>query len=484
MDLSYDPGEGQSFWDPVSRLPGYPTGVHRPIQTMIFRSGALHDLPRVLLEIGAGPEQPVLMVVDRTPMLRSGEDLKSQVMTVLSAAGRHVEPVILAPDASGQVHADEDRVEEVKTRLRQGVCVVSVGSGTVTDIAKHACYQFEQESRIRLAMAVYQTANSVSAFTSNMAVISTRGVKRTRESRYADALICDLETLRDAPREMTVAGVGDLLAAFVSLPDWCLAHRLGLDPSYSGLPQALMGRLEQVLLTQAPAIRAGSVGGMAVLAKLIALAGLTMSLSHATTPLSGLEHVMSHVLDMVATQAHLPLAQHGTQVALAAIIGAEVYRRFLDGFRPEAVQVAQCCPAPDQMRRKIEEVFAPIDPTGGVAAECWADYQIKLAAWHAQSVNLAAFLRDWPVVRAEIEPLTRPPEALAAILRGVDAPLCFGDLDPPLSEAQIKFAFLGAPLMRKRLTIGDLLIFFGWDREQLWREVWRKVGDGGISVPG
>ncbi len=480
MDLSYDPGEGQSFWDAVSRLPGYPAGVHRPIRAMLFRSGALYDLPRVLAEIGAVPEQPMLMVVDQTPMLRSGENLKSQVMAVLSAAGWQVEPVVLAPDASGQVHADESRVEEVKTRLRQGVGVLSVGSGTITDIAKHACYQFEQESRIRLAFAVYQTANSVSAFTSNMAVISTHGVKRTRESRYADALVCDLETLRDAPREMTVAGVGDLMAAFVSLPDWRLAHRLGMDPSYTGLPQALMGRLEQVLLAQAPAIRAGSVGGMAVLAKLIALAGLAMSLSHATTPLSGLEHVMSHVLDMVATQAHLPLAQHGTQVALAAIIGAEVYRRFLDGFRPKAVLVAQCYPAPDQMRQRIEEMFVPIDSTGGVAAECWADYQIKLAAWRAQSVNLAAFLRDWSVVRGEIEALARPPEALAAILHGMDAPLRFEDLLPPLSEAQVKFAFMGAPLMRKRLTIGDLLIFFGWDREQLWREVWRRVGEGRI----
>jgi glycerol dehydrogenase-like iron-containing ADH family enzyme len=37
--------------------------------------------------------------------------------------------------------------------------------------------------------------------------------------RYPDALVCDLETLRDAPYAMTAAGVGDLLVAGVSFAD-------------------------------------------------------------------------------------------------------------------------------------------------------------------------------------------------------------------------------------------------------------------------
>jgi hypothetical protein len=28
--------------------------------------------------------------------------------------------------------------------------------------------------------------------------------------------------------------------------------------------------------------------------------------------------------------------------------------------------------------------------------------------------------------------------------------------------------------MRKRLTLGDLLIFTNWDREALWKEIWEK----------
>jgi hypothetical protein len=58
------------------------------------------------------------------------------------------------------------------------------------------------------------------------------------------------------------------------------------------------------------------------------------------------------------------------------------------------------------------------------------------------------------------------------ILRAVDAPLRFADLEPPVAEDQARFAFLNAPFMRHRLTLGDLLVFFAWDRERLWERIW------------
>src|SRR5215217_5783176 len=166
---------------------------------------------------------------------------------------------------------------------------------------------------------VFQTANSVSAYTSNMSPTFVDGVKRTLDSRYPDALICDLETLRDAPAEFTAGGVGDMLAVFVSFPDWYLAHRLGMDSTYSELAKNLVGPLDEILLAHAEGIKHGEMESVSILAKIIALGGLAMSLSHATTPMSGFEHVMSHVLDLIAEQKQRPLAQHGTQVALATL---------------------------------------------------------------------------------------------------------------------------------------------------------------------
>ena len=123
------------------------------------------------------------------------------------------------------------------------------------------------------------------------------------DSRYPDALICDLETLRDTPAEMTAGGVGDMLAVFVSFPDWYLAHRLGMDSGYSELAKHLVGPLDEILLA-ADGIRGGDLESVAILAKIIALGGLAMSLSRATTPMSGFEHVMSHVYDQSSEIDH------------------------------------------------------------------------------------------------------------------------------------------------------------------------------------
>lgn len=471
--LHYDPGEGKKFWNAIQKLPGYPLEEGMPIREMLFASGAIFQLPRVFNEIGADPTKHILVVMDPTEMQRGEESLKPLVLRILKDAGWQVEPVVLEPDATGQVHTDMPHIEDVKARIYPGYAVLALGSGTVTDITKHACYLYKEDTGEQPTFVVYPTANSVSAYTSSMAPTFIDGVKRTLSSRYPDAVVCDTETLRDAPREMTVAGVGDMLAVYVSFPDWFLANKLGLDPGYARLPELLVGQMDEILLEKAEDIREGNSEGMEVLAKLIAIGGLCMSLMHVTTPMSGLEHVMSHVLDMQAEAAGQPLAQHGTQVALTTLLALDTYERFLANFDPAKVDLDACYPSTKEMEQKVRQAFAVIDPTGKVGSECWSDYRLKLKAWREHRAELESFLVDWPAIKPEIERRTCPPERLVDILLAVGSSLTFAELFPPAKEEQVKFAYLNAPLMRKRLTIGDLWIFLGWDREKLWSEAWQ-----------
>jgi len=472
MALRYDPGSIERFKTEISAIPGYPAGEALPILDMVFESGAVFKLPELLTLAGADPAQPLLVVMDDTVMRRAGQELKPLILNLLRQAGWAPESLILAPDATGQVHTDFAQIGRVKERLQPNLAVLSVGSGAVTDIAKHACYVFQQEQGVApLPFVVFQTANSVSAYTSNMAPTFVDGVKRTLASRYPDVLVCDLETLRDAPYEMTVAGVGDLLAAFGSYADWWLACHLGIDPSYTEFAQTLMGPLDEIFLERAEAIRSRSLDGMADLAKLIALGGLAMSLSHATAPLSGYEHVISHVLDLMAERAHRPLAQHGTQVALATLLTTSAYRVFVNRFDPARVVVAECFPTEAVMKARIETAFHALDPSGQVAAECWSDYRIKLEAWHARRNRFEAVLSDWPQVKSTLEALTRPPELARRIMESVESPLHFDQLIPPPTMAEVRFAFSHAPLIRRRLTLGDLPLFLGWEPGAWWTQV-------------
>jgi glycerol-1-phosphate dehydrogenase [NAD(P)+] len=472
MTLRFDPQDIDRFKSEIRNIPGYPMGEDLPIRTMVFEPDALLRLPSLLELAGMTPDKRLSVVMDRTPMKREGEELKPLLLELLKSAGWPPEVVWLEPDSTGQVHTHFSQIDYVKARLQANSAVLSVGSGTVTDIAKHACYVYQQEQDISpLPFVVFQTANSVSAYTSNMAPTFVEGVKRTLPSRYPDVLVCDLKTLRDAPPAMTVAGVGDLLASFGSYADWWLAYRLGLDNSYTEFAQTLMGPLDEIFLEQAKGLRAGTLESTSILAKLIALAGLAMSLSHATAPLSGFEHVISHVLDLVAEQKQRPLAQHGTQVALATLLTTAAYQIFFNEFEPAEVNLANYYPAEAEMRARVESSFNSLDPTGRVAAECWSDYKIKLEAWHAHRADFEESLRDWPSMRAQLRSLVKPPEVASRILREVSSPVCFADLTPPPTQAEVQFAFRSAPLIRRRFTLGDLFVFLNWDQERLWTQV-------------
>jgi glycerol-1-phosphate dehydrogenase [NAD(P)+] len=471
--LSYDPADGVRFWEEIRKLLGFPANETMPIRHMIFESNALFRTTEILKSVGARQNNPLVVVTDETPKLRDGSNLKSQAFDLLQREGWQVRACVMQPDESGQVHTDMNHIRVVQESLSAGCAVLSIGSGVVTDIAKHGCFLFQQETGEKIPFVVIQTANSVSAFTSNMSPTFVDGVKRTLDSRYPDALICDLETLRDAPHEMTAGGVGDMLAVFVSFPDWYLAHRLGMDSTYSELAKKLVGPVGDLLLEQADGIRAGRLESVAMLAKIIALGGLAMSLSHATTPMSGFEHVMSHVLDLQAEIEHTPLAVHGSQVAIATLAGAEMYRDFLTNFNPRSFKVDDCYPSTDSMREHIESVFAEIDPSGKAGIECWADYSQKLEKWRTHRADFESALEDWDSIRARLQTETCPPETIRGVLWAVQSPTHWSQLNPPIDEKRARFAFMSASLMRKRLTLGDLLIFAGWDRASLWDRIWK-----------
>jgi glycerol-1-phosphate dehydrogenase [NAD(P)+] len=265
--------------------------------------------------------------------------------------------------------------------------------------------------------------------------------------------------------------VGDLLAAFNSYADWYLAYRLGIDSSYTEFAETLMGPLDEIFLAQAEAIRAGSLEATATLAKLITLGGLAMSLSHATAPMSGYEHLVSHLLDLLAETSGRPLAQHGTQVALATALTTQAYQVSLAEFEPEEVNLESCYPSAAHMQARVEAAFGPLDPTGRAAAECWADYRLKLERWHQQRGRFEQFLAHWPAERAALERRLRSAEQVRAVLRAVGGPQSFAELTPPPRPEQVRFAFEQAALIRRRLTLADLFVFLNWDHEALWRRV-------------
>jgi len=410
-------------------------------------------LPGAVSELARGPQ--VVFVTDATPMRRGEGDPKSEAERLL--AGRFEVRRAVLGKGRAQLHADERALAEAENAVRDTDCVVALGSGTVADLCKAATAKVGSPP-----LVIVQTAASVNAFSDDVSVLLKSGTKRTVPSRWPDALLVDLATLADAPPAMNLAGFGDLISMWTAPADWYLSSAVGMDDSYHPAPVAMLYGQGRELLGDAAALRRGDPGALDRLARVLTLSGITLGVAGKTAPLSGTEHLVSHLIDMAAEQAGRPVAFHGAQVAVASVPVAAAWEVFLADFDPSALNLEDLFPDENEMEPVVRGAFASIDRSGGVGEECWNDYVRKLTLWRRSREGVERFLEEWPEHRTRIREMVLPPERLGGALREAGAPARFGELDPPVSPEVARWALANCHLMRDRFTLADLLSFAGW----------------------
>jgi glycerol-1-phosphate dehydrogenase [NAD(P)+] len=433
---------------------------------------ALYLLPEVVAELSHGPR--VVLVVDATPMRRDGKDLKAEAEGLL-AGGFEVERAVIGAHHAGRLHADERALDEAEAAVAGADCVVSVGSGTITDICKVATKRVGGTP-----LVVVQTAASVDGYSDDVSVVLKSGVKRTIPSRWPDVLLADLPTLVEAPPDMTAAGYGDAISMYTAPADWYLASLVGMDDSYHPAPIEMLFGYGRDLAGWAAGVGRQEPEAVERLVRLLVLRGIASGVSGTTAILSGTEHLISHMLDVNAVQSGRPLGVHGAQVAVATTVVAAAWEMLFDELDPSRVDVDACFPGIEAMEPVVREAFAGLDPTGAVGDECWSDYGKKLERWRGNRRRFEAFLDDWPRHRGELRELVAPPELLGSALTDARLPARFGDLDPPVPPQTARWAIRNCHLMRNRFTIADLLFFLGrWDDAFVERLLERARSLGG-----
>jgi glycerol-1-phosphate dehydrogenase [NAD(P)+] len=396
----------------------------------------------------------VVLVADTTPVYRDGEELKERVARTLSESFEF-EHAVIGADRK-ELHADEEAVAEVEEAIDGAGCVVSVGSGTITDLCKMA-----SRNRDDVPFVAVQSAGSVNGFSDDFSVLLKGGAKRTAPSRYPDALLIDLGVLAEAPYVMNAAGFGDTLAAFTAPADWYLAYLMGMG-DYHQAPITLLLEQAHELLDEAAALEGREPEALYKLARVLTLSGLACGAVGSTAPGSGVEHLVSHLLDMYAVQLDRPFAFHGAQVGVATVPVAAAWEALFSGFDPAKIDPDECFPEPDEVEPVVREAFAEIDPSGQVGEECWSDYGKKIERWKGCRPQFESFLENWPRYKDELREMVVPPERLGNALQESGAPARFGELNPPIPEETTFWALRNCHLMRNRFTLADLLFFIGW----------------------
>lgn len=389
-----------------------------------------------------------------------------------------------------ELHASMEHMVALRARLcagnaTQAPCLV-VGSGSLTDLVKHALHL----ENLEVAFFVLPTALTVTAFTSAFAVLDESGAKRTRMSREVTAVFWLEPVLQCAPTAMARAGYGDLLARFVAYADWYLGYKLGVMERYDELAFRLMEPFAEGLRQIAPGFAVAEGNRLeaqvtACTAAALSMAGIAMSVSGETTPLSGFEHVISHGLDFLRLTSHRPLVLHGAQVALATLTSAQT----LDAL----------CALPDVPTRKLESLTeaqarrlirklikqAPffgnqeadlarsssraqtedLAPKTEQAIEAFtSEYLKKNAKWLSVKAGVPELLvQEWDAIRAKLLSLTARASEIEQLLVSSNLPLAPEDLEPSTSALEYRWAVRFSPFVRARVSLADVVFWLGED---------------------
>jgi glycerol-1-phosphate dehydrogenase [NAD(P)+] len=188
---------------------------------------------------------------------------------------------------------------------RQTSAVVGVGGGKALDVAKYVGFLG------RLPYFAVPTSLSNDGFCSPQASLTVRRQRRSLSAALPFGVVIDTAVCRDAPRSLTLSGVGDLVAKFTAIQDWKLAfHRTG-TPMDDFAALLSDGSIHAYL--SHPHF---DLEGIRLLATALLLNGIAMEMCGSSRPASGSEHLISHALDASSARPRL----HGLQVGVAAYL--------------------------------------------------------------------------------------------------------------------------------------------------------------------
>jgi glycerol-1-phosphate dehydrogenase [NAD(P)+] len=424
------------------------------LREVVHGEGAVEGLADVVRRAGVVDGSSVTVLSDPTPKHYADRDVVDVVLDVLGAHYQVSLERLMTRSSDGVVLADEDTVASALSQVRRRVPsgLVSVGSGTLTDIAKVVA------DELSLTHVVVQTAASVNGFADDQSVLLINGAKRTTPSRWPDALVIDPLVISGAPLGMTRSGLGDQLSMFTASADWYLANAVGFDTSYSPTLVSMMREGVDSLLSTSTDLGRGQTSAVSALAACLTRGGLAMGAAGRTAPSSGLEHAISHLLEMRADADGQPSASHGSQVGAASVVAALAWRRVLRRLAEGRVTLLEQNVA---TRERVLDAFAHLDSSQATAQECWRLYQRKSTWIRSHVGNLTRTVHDWPTHGQEIDRLLKPVEVVVAALREARAPVAFHQLSPAPDRDVVVWAVSNCHLMRDRFGLIDLADLIG-----------------------
>lgn len=410
----------------------------------------------VLAAAGKTSKATIFVLADKSLIKRGDQWLGALVQSQLES---HNQQTVVLDGGHATLHADEETLDAASAIVKGADLIVTIGSGTMTDIGKIAAMRNGGIPQI-----VVQTAASVDGFTDNVSVILRNGVKRTVPSRWPTIVLADTTTIGGAPRELNTSGFGEAISLFTAPADWYLANLVGLDKTFHPASMELLKAAAAEPPTWASGVATGDAKAIQELTKLLALRGIVSGVSNTTACLSGVEHVISHMLDLNHAAHHQPIGLHGAQVGVATLVATKLWRRVIDTNLVQPSLLKK--PDAAALELRVRKAFGHLDAS--IADECLRDCLKKQALIEQNWERFVSVVANWKQHCTEFDKMVQPPEKLRPALIASGAPSTFAALNPTISPELARWAVTNCFVMRNRFNLVDLLDLMGlWTDEMI-----------------
>ncbi len=283
------------------------------VSHVIIESGAIEKLPALITEFQS--KKPFVLA-DKNTFNEAGEKICSILEHVGVKYAKYVFP-------TGEIEPDEKAVGSAIMHF-DNTCdlVIAVGSGVINDIGKILA------NTAKLHYFIVGTAPSMDGYASATSSMSMDGLKVSLSSKCADVIIGDIDIVKNAPMKMLQAGLGDMLAKYISIAEWRIAHEITGEYYCERVAELIRTALKRCVDNAEGLLQRKEEAVKAVFEGLV-IGGVAMAFAGVSRPASGVEHYFSHVWDMRGLEFGTKVDLHGIQCAVATNIAADLYEKVL-----------------------------------------------------------------------------------------------------------------------------------------------------------
>ena len=290
---------------------GCPCGkIHTAaIDDVIVGNGVISQLPDIIARYNA--KKPFILA-DANTFAAAGK----AVCDLLDACGIQYSRYVFPETA---LEPDEKAVGSLMLHYDHSCdLVIGVGSGVINDIGKIlSCVTGHR-------YIIVATAPSMDGYASATSSMARDSLKISLNTRCADVILGDIDILKNAPLHMLKSGLGDMLAKYISIAEWRIAHLITGEYYCEEVAQLIRSALKKCVDNAEGLLKREDAAIQAVFEGLV-IGGIAMTYAGVSRPASGVEHYFSHVWDMRGLEFGTPVDLHGIQCAQATLVSAKLY---------------------------------------------------------------------------------------------------------------------------------------------------------------